>query len=883
MKLLYKNTYLVAFTFGLCLFTTSINAHNIASPLDINHMGSQVCNHHNLTESREGEFLIDTSIIHCHERNPNVAFDGTNYFVVWEDDRQGDWAIYGARISQTGIVLDTLGILISIETGIDWNFNWFFYGDQIAPSVAFDGTNYLVVWQDTRLGTWDICGTRVNQAGVVIDTLIVISQDFTGYCKDQIAPSIAFDGVNYLVVWQEYYNVYDFWYINGARVSQSGGVLDHIQISLENFDQYSPVVAFDGTNYLVVWDNGDIYGKRVTQSGAVLDSVNIPISIRGYYQEYSSIAFDGTNYLVVWQEIHNTVNYDIYGTRVQPSGIVIDTNAIPMTNSVYRENSPSIAFDGTNYFVSWVRDSINEVDVYGVRVNQTGIILDSTQIRITPTISNQYLPSIIFGDSDYLCVWEEIDSDSSYGIFGSRVDTSGSVIDTTGISISPLTTVYAQNHSSIAFDGTNYFVTWMDFRNHDWDIYGARLNNYGNVLESSSIVITTESGRQKNPCVAFDGTNYFVAWDKPTRGTRVNQSGIVLDTNGIIIHGGDRPAIAFDGTNYLVAVQRWRWWDDYWWPDIAGLLMDQTGIVINSFHITQGNQDDMYCHPAVVFDGLNYFVVYEEWQGGIIRGKRVSQSGTVLDSQGVVISFACPPRNPAVAFDGTNYFVVWYFGQPPGGDIYGAIVDTAATLIDTFTISTAPNAQGYPQIAIADTNYYVVWHENQDGDWNICGAKLSMYGTVIDYFIVSQQPGDQVFPALTHGLGNQFLITYSGWTDSINGHPAHALRIWGIFSEDLGIEETIETKKHTTNFDLQIYPNLLKKECNIKYTLSQKTKVTLSMYDITGRLVKEIVDECQNSGIYNIKFSESDLPQGVYFIRLCGEGFADTKKIILVK
>ena len=42
-------------------------------------------------------------------------------------------------------------------------------GPQLDASVAFDGTNYLVVWEDQRTGAYDICAARVTPAGQVLD------------------------------------------------------------------------------------------------------------------------------------------------------------------------------------------------------------------------------------------------------------------------------------------------------------------------------------------------------------------------------------------------------------------------------------------------------------------------------------------------------------------------------------------------------------------------------------------------------------------------------------------------------------------------------------------------------------------------------------------
>ena len=72
----------------------------------------------------DGEFLIDTSISHVpaqdYQWHPAIAFDGTNYLVVFEDDRSA--GIFGARVSPSGILIDSSGIVISYG-GIQLRFS----------------------------------------------------------------------------------------------------------------------------------------------------------------------------------------------------------------------------------------------------------------------------------------------------------------------------------------------------------------------------------------------------------------------------------------------------------------------------------------------------------------------------------------------------------------------------------------------------------------------------------------------------------------------------------------------------------------------------------------------------------------------------------------
>lgn len=81
-----------------------------------------------------GEFIICD--VQGVQLEPALGFDGTDYLVVWNDGRGTLSTLYGARVTQAGVVVDTGGVRLLGEFDL-----------QQHPAVDFDGTNYLVVWQ----------------------------------------------------------------------------------------------------------------------------------------------------------------------------------------------------------------------------------------------------------------------------------------------------------------------------------------------------------------------------------------------------------------------------------------------------------------------------------------------------------------------------------------------------------------------------------------------------------------------------------------------------------------------------------------------------------------------------------------------------------------
>ncbi|APR87183.1 Flagellar hook-length control protein FliK [Minicystis rosea] len=587
---------------------------------------------------------------------PSVAFDGTNYLVVGATST----TVGGIRVSKAGALVGN-AITISNATG-----------NQTAPAVAFDGTNYFVVWQDNRGGfNYDIYGTRVSTAGTVVDgagTGIAISTA----ANDQLAPTIAFDGTNYLVAWSDgRWGTPD---IYGARVSPAGLVLDTSGIGISSMTadaQTVPRVAFDGTNHVVVWADAraggsDVYAARVSPAGVVADPNGIAISAGTAGEQAPAIACSNAgSCFAAWQD-QRAGTWDAFGARIS-GGAVTDALGIELTRAANDEVTPAVAFDGTNYMVVWQdRRNATNWDVFGARVSATGTVLDPSGIAISTATGDQITPRIAWMPSSYFVVWEDKRSGTG-DIYGARVDASGAVLDAAGISISAATN--EQRTPSVAGDGTNYFVVWSDARSGVFMGYGARVSAAGAVLDSTGISFTN-AGTVTSPAVAYDGTRYLVVWSAGTiRGNRVTTAGAMLDgaTGFQINASGTAPSIAFDGLNFLTVFERN---SGVFGARVTGAaaVLDTTGLPIAPFVSYIRDQ------PAVGCDGSACLVAWRADGAGAIYtlyGSFVDQSGTVLNAGGFGISTSAKDHaTPAVARDLAGHALVVYQSldiDPPAG------------------------------------------------------------------------------------------------------------------------------------------------------------------------------------------------------------------------
>jgi hypothetical protein len=129
-------------------------------------------------------------------------------------------------------------------------------------------------------------------------------------------------------------------------------------------------------------------------------------------------------------------------------------------------------------------------------------------------------------------------------------------------------------------------------------------------------------------------------------------------------------------------------------------------------------------------------------------------------------------------------------------------------------------------------------------------------------------------------------LVVGGWSGTIvfvsNGMESpDTLRVFGNAIPSAAANETVRIPKV---FRLaQNYPNPFNPRTTISFDLPCTTEVRVQVFDVQGRLVRELASGVMQAGTHNVYFDGTDLATGIYFCRLTSPQFNALKKMALIK
>ena len=90
-----------------------------------------------------------------------------------------------------------------------------------------------------------------------------------------------------------------------------------------------------------------------------------------------------------------------------------------------------------------------------------------------------------------------------------------------------------------------------------------------------------------------------------------------------------------------------------------------------------------------------------------------------------------------------------------------------------------------------------------------------------------------------------------------------------------------QTKLTEGKLKTKIYPNPATNEVNLSFSIPEKGKLTIELFQANGILLKTISNEVIDAGSHQIDWNTSTLSSGIYFIRFTSDN--DTQTIKLIK
>jgi hypothetical protein len=617
--------------------------------------------------------------------SPNVAFDGENYAVAFEDRGR----VRAVRVTPEGSVLD-----------LDWLDFGVADRTQLYPDIAFGGGTYLVSWSETSPdGTRQLRAQRFLPDGSIPNPEPIPLSERQG-----TYPDAAFDGENFLVA---------FWDVEAlsarevlvTRVSPEGVLIANSEQPVSASGKGGiPSVARGSEVLLVAWQDAlssppAINAARIGANGDVLDAGGFRVSESALGEHAPAVAALDEHFLVAYHT--DSAPQSVRAAVVDAGGRLI-ASEIELSHSSADSVQPAVAADAdTNMFlVSWFRRQ-EPSSVHGVRISSSGEPIDTTDRALARgdalALSISDRPAIVLGAEKYLIAFG-----GSLGVQGNLFD---SDLELEGDDFALSAVANGQSSPLATWNGQSYVVSWIDTRlgelDYEFRARAVRISDEGALLDSEPLALTETGASWVRQAGGSDGSWLMVYSDTDGRGyvSAISAAG----TLGTARPFSERslvtaPVVCGSGDGYLVASATAEEGDSY---SVYGTLVDSAGVPRSDFLIAKELDPfpEVYCFNQ----GENYWIGVSTWTE--LNLYSVSAEGSVgepltLDSPGASLAAASSPSELLVAWTDSSSAIS--ARRLSGGAFAGEAIPLSTT-----------NSGSGPAVSWDGDNFLVAWNESQ--------------------------------------------------------------------------------------------------------------------------------------------------------------------------
>ncbi len=855
-----------------------------------------------------------------YQRNSTVArlTDGRTV-VGWTDDRNGNKMIFIQIFDSDGARSGSNILAIGRE---DQN-------NVSNPKLVSDGTGgFYLGWRDETTGS--IFVSRFN-GEFNKQSEFRISNPALGYAG--LYDLALYPGGKLAAVWEQF-SIKNS--INFRIFSSAGAPLtENITINGDGGSSiyWAPSIAVEPSgNLAITWEdyrngNADIYMQFVNSNGSLYGSNRriIDFDYLAYEQYLPEIVYSTTNgYIISWLD-KRTGTQRVFLQRVTRADGLIGANVNISNNATnFTDWYISMAVNSSgNLAVAWA--SVDGIDKILLQEFTAGVIPDDTIITVSdfPT-GSKWETAIAFDNADNLyCTW----SDSRRGNWDIMLKQYGS--DSSPLSVDDvIVNDDAQGaHStqpvvSTPISGSIYLVAYSDTRNDAGDIYFRTVFENGQFY-TDGIKLNSDNipARQKDPFLKpdyqFGSSDVVAVWVDERAingivGPRIFMTNItepynflafsesmVSDTFSLSPKSSPKFANSEYGSDAIA-------WIDYESGDgqiysriynygsspsyITDInQISQEGIETNNDFLNlmaffNGNPDDeRYSHVWLsrgIENGPSVLFAQCDLTNTVVN--RFSFTSDQTDIEIKEIS--------AVGNLSGDMYLLWR-GQVQGYEIsylYLTVFDkTGAIIHPTMEISGGlGHVKGDIDIAVDINNGAVIatWVDDRNGRdevfYQLFYPDRTPYGTNTPASDTEQR----YMKSPTVAMDGQNAVI--AWVDPrANGHNIYMTQI-DYSSTD--IDDT-DTDILPSGYSLgQNYPNPFNPTTSIQFALPTKSHVKLEVFNLLGRKIATISDKMFEAGTHTVNWdgtnsSGAQVASGIYFYRIEANGYAQSRKMVLLK
>ena len=348
--------------------------------------------------------------------------------------------------------------------------------------------------------------------------------------------------------------------------------------SADDTQNYPAMITNDSGDVIICWED-----RRSGVSGSAIYAQKLNIDDGSYqwtengeivcdassYESSPVIVSDGNNGAIICWEDKRNGNYDIYAQQIDTNGTTQWSSDLRLSTISSHDWEPMMISDGSNgAIVSWRAD---DNKVYAQRISNSGTkYWEQTVGAENPIYVSTWVVSP--RDNPVLCsdgaggaiiAWRGGNPVSNTFIYAQRINSSGTQSwSSQDVKLSDMSSG-SQSSPTIASDNNGgAIITWVDYRNSNYDIYAQKVDSNGNrVWDSEGIEVCIESGTQYDPTIVSDGNGgAIICWEDRRTSTDydiyaqrfLSGNGSAFWSSEIICNATDdqsTPLITTDGNN----------------------------------------------------------------------------------------------------------------------------------------------------------------------------------------------------------------------------------------------------------------------------------------------------------------------------------------------